>query len=244
MLIRVLLTAIFAGVIAGAFATAAQSWRVIPLILEAERYEEAGFSHGHGDFSHGDENPASDENQQHRANEWKPSEGFERSLFTMLSNVIAGVAFSTILTAGILLARQEISLKSGLVWGVCGFVAFVLAPNFGLPPELPGMAGGELRDRQVWWLATVICTCAALWIFAFKRGLVWMGAGLVLVLLPHFYGAPQPDSQSSAVPAHLAAEFAVATMVTSALFWLFLGGVLGWLLDRVARTQGEAGYNS
>jgi cobalt transporter subunit CbtA len=240
MLIRVLLTAIFAGVIAGAFTTAAQSWRVIPLILEAERYEETGHSHGHGDHSHGDENPAPDEKQD-GAKDWKPSEGFERSFYTMLSNIIAGVAFSMILTAGILLARQEISLKSGLVWGGCGFVAFVLAPNFGLPPELPGMAGGELRDRQVWWLATVVCTCAALWIFAFKRGLIWMGAGLLLVLLPHIYGAPQPDSHTSAVPAHLAAEFAVATMVTSALFWLFLGGVLGFLLDRIARTHGEAG---
>jgi cobalt transporter subunit CbtA len=240
----VLLAAIIAGVIAGAFATAAQSWRVIPLIQEAEHYEEGSVPDGPAGHSHGDENLATGEKHQHASTEWKPSEGLERSFFTMLSNTIAGVAFSMILTAGILLARQEISLKSGLVWGACGFMAFVLAPNFGLPPELPGMAGGPLRDRQVWWLATVICTGAALWIFAFKRGLVWMGAGLLLVLMPHVYGAPQADSHTSAIPAHLAAEFAVATMVTSALFWLFLGGVLGFLLDRVARLHGETGHNS
>ena len=44
MLTRVILAALVAGLLAGVFATAAQSVRVIPLILQAEAYEE-GVSH-------------------------------------------------------------------------------------------------------------------------------------------------------------------------------------------------------
>jgi len=247
MLIRVLLAAIFAGVIAGVFASVAQSYRVVPLILEAETYEtgghshgEAGHSHGEADHSHGEAGHShgqagADSGEEDAA--WAPSDGFERTFFTLIANVVVGVAFSMILTAGILIARQSITPKTGLVWGTCGFVVFVLAPNFGLPPELPGMAAGDLQDRQFWWIATVICTSAGLWLFAFRRGAVWMVAGLLLVLAPHLYGAPQPESHESAVPAHLAAEFATATIVTSALFWLVLGGALGWLLAREALRQ-------
>ena len=36
----------------------------------------------------------------------------------------------------------------------------------------------------------------------------------------------------SPVPANLAAEFVVATIVTSFLFWLVLSGALGWLGQR------------
>ncbi|MGI9401119.1 MAG: CbtA family protein [Rhizobiaceae bacterium] len=243
MLIRILLAAIFAGVIAGAFASAAQSYRVIPLILQAETYETGGHSHGSEGHSHADAGHAHGDGGAEAAEEaeaWGPADGFERTFFTVLSNLIAGVAFSMILTAGILFAREKISFKSGLVWGVCGFAVFVLAPNLGLPPELPGMVAGDLQARQFWWVATVICTAGGLWLFAFKSGIGWMAAGLVLIVAPHVYGAPHPDTIESAVPANLAAEFATATMVTSALFWLVLGGSLGWLLAREARQQSEA----
>ncbi|MEM7464326.1 MAG: CbtA family protein [Pseudomonadota bacterium] len=237
MLIRILLAAIFAGVIAGAFASAAQSYRVIPLILEAETYETGSHSHGSEGHSHGSEGAEA----AGEAEAWGPADGFERTFFSVISNVLVGVAFSMILTAGILIAREKISFKSGLVWGVCGFVAFVLAPNLGLPPELPGMVAGDLQARQWWWLATVICTAGGLWLFAFKSGIGWMAAGLVLIVAPHIYGAPHPDTIESAVPANLAAEFATATMVASALFWLVLGGALGWLLAREASQQSETG---
>lgn len=238
MLVRVLLAALLAGVLAGAFATAAQSIRVNPLILEAEKYEgqgdgghshattntEAGHSDGEG-HSHG--TAASEE-----AEAWAPEDGFERVFYTLVSNVLVGVAFSLILTAAILLCRQPISLQSGLVWGAAGFVVFVLAPNFGLSPELPGMPAADLNERQIWWLATVILTAGGLALFAFAEKMPFMLLGTILIALPHIYGAPMPDSHASAVPASLAVEFAVATIVTSGLFWLLLGGVLGNFLQR------------
>ncbi len=61
---------------------------------------------------------------------------------------------------GGLVFNQTLTLHPGLLWGLAGFVVFVLAPNFGLPPELPGMQAGDLMQRQIWWLATVVLTAA------------------------------------------------------------------------------------
>lgn len=238
MLIRVLLAAIFAGALAGVFATAAQSVRVIPLILEAETYENGGGAHSH-EITEGEAAAAAGESVA-EAEAWGPATGFERTVYTGLANIFVGVAFALLLTAAILITNQAISVQAGLVWGLCGFVVFVLAPNFGLPPELPGMVAADLVERQVWWLATVILTAAGLALFAFKRGWVFMLAGLVLILAPHLYGAPRPETHASAVPANLAAEFVVATIVASGLFWLFLGGVLGFLLDRAMHREETA----
>lgn len=227
MLTRVVLAALVAGLLAGAFATAAQSVRVIPLILQAETYENAA---PHAHEGHSEEGQA-----------WAPRDGWQRTVFTLLSNLVVGVAFSLILTAAILLLDRPMSLQQGLAWGAGGFAAFVLAPNLGLPPELPGMPAGDLVARQIWWFATVAATAGGLLIFAFRRSIVWMLAGVALVVAPHVYGAPQPPSHETAVPAGLAADFAVATIVTSALFWLVLGGLLGHFLSRAIAAETAAG---
>lgn len=214
MLTRVILAAVVAGLLAGVFATMAQSVRVIPLIHQAETYEEGAPLAETADVV------------------WVPKEGMQRTFLTLLSNLVTGVAFALILTAIILILDQPVSLRRGMLWGAGGFVVFVLAPNFGLPPELPGMASGDLAARQAWWIATVSLTGGGLLIFAFKDSIAWMAAGITLVVAPHVYGAPRNPAGQSAVPAELAAEFAIATVVSSALFWLFLGAVLGQLLSR------------
>lgn len=230
MLVRVLLAAIFAGVLAGVFATAVQSYRVIPLILEAERYEnsEAGGGHSHSSNEATDEAVPSEE-------AWGPADGGERLFYTGMANIVVGAAFSLILTAVVLVLNQTLSVKTGLVWGAAGFIVFVLAPNFGLPPELPGMQAAEVLPRQIWWTATVALTATGLLLFAFKEGIIWMVLGVALMFAPHLYGAPQPISHESLVPANLAAEFVVATIVSSLLFWLFLGGALGAMFERAMK---------
>lgn len=237
MFVRILLLAIFAGAAAGVFATAVQQWRVVPLILEAERYEdvdEGGSAHTHGE--NGEEIAIAEGEEL-----WGPEDGFERTFYTGLANVVVGVGFSLMLTAAVLLFNQTLTFTSGLVWGMAGFIAFALAPNFGLPPELPGMPAGDLVERQVWWLATAALTAIALALFAFKRSLPFMLLGLILIVAPHVYGAPQPIEHESLVPANLAAEFATASVVASVLFWLFLGGLLGWLFERnLQRDQADA----
>ncbi len=230
---RILIAAILAGVLSGVFVTAVQALRVTPLIIEAEHYEksEQASEHAHdADASGGAVAP-----HPHEAETWGPEDGLERTIYTLLTNVLVGVAFSLILVAGILATNSPITLTSGLVWGLGGFIAFVMAPNFGLSPELPGMQAAELQQRQIWWFATVAATAIALMIFAFKQKIVWMAGGLLLLLLPHIIGAPMPDDHTSLVPADLAARFVVATLVTSFLFWLVLGGTLGFLVERFGK---------
>lgn len=263
MLVRVLLAALLAGVLAGAFATAAQSVRVIPLIIEAEKYEgedhhasepppkvapvvKQESDHAHSDGHHNNvdghhDNIEAVERDHHSGDAWAPEDGVERLFYTFVSNVVAGVAFALILTAAILVSRQQITLQSGLVWGAAGFVSFVLAPNLGLTPELPGMPAADLHDRQIWWLATVLCTAGGIALMVFSKRIPLMVMGAVLIALPHIYGAPLPKIHETAVPAMLAVEFAVATIVTSGLFWLVLGGVLGKFLQRalIADTKDE-----
>ncbi|MEC9343175.1 MAG: CbtA family protein [Pseudomonadota bacterium] len=232
MLIRVLLAAILAGVGAGVFATAAQSLRVTPLILEAETYENAGGSHDH-DGTAAASGEAADAGQE----AWAPENGWERTLATLGANVVTGAGFALLVTAAILVAGYGISPALGLVWGVAGYVTFVLAPNLGLPPELPGMAAADLQARQIWWLATVLATGAGLAIFALRRQPLWIAAGVALIVAPHLYGAPRPATHESLAPAHLAVDFAVATLVTSFAFWLFLGALLGFLLQRAMKSE-------
>ena len=181
MLTRVLLAALLAGVLSGVFVTAVQAFRVTPLILQAETYESTGgdtHSHETATFTGHDHGDSAAEAPE----VWAPEDGVERTFFTMVSNILVGVSFSLILTTGVLLTKSVLTARTGLVWGACGFVAFVLAPNFGLSPELPGMPAADLTLRQNWWFATVIATIAALClIFAFKRHWAWMVGGLGIV---------------------------------------------------------------
>jgi cobalt transporter subunit CbtA len=236
MLTRVLLAAMIAGVLAGIFATGVQTFRVMPLIVAAEQYEgevAAGTGHDHSADTQAMTTGTGDDHSGHDHGEsWKPNDGVERILYTGMANVVVGVAYGLILLASVLVLNQSLNFRSGLVWGFAGFVVFVLAPNFGLPPELPGMPAGELVPRQVWWAATVCLTACGLALFAFKSGWAFMAVGVAMIIAPHVYGAPAPLSHESAVPASLAAEFVVATMVSSLLFWLFLGGLLGVMFER------------
>jgi len=245
MLVRVLLAAILAGVAGGVFATAAQALRVTPIIIEAESYENAGApaAHDHAAAPQSTAPAGHDHAAAHDhgdEDEWAPADGFERTFYTLVANMAVGVGFALIVTAAVLVTGVAITPLSGLVWGLAGFIVFVLAPNLGLPPELPGMAAADLGQRQAWWLATVICTGAGLWIFAFRRHIAWMVGGAVLIAAPHIWGAPKPESHESLPPAHLAVDFVTATIATSFVYWLFLGAVLGFLIDRAMRAEARA----
>jgi cobalt transporter subunit CbtA len=234
MLVRVLLAAIAAGLLGGIFATAAQAVRVTPLIIAAESYETKAAPEGHV-HDHG---ATVVDGHSHDVEAWAPADGWERTLYTLISNMVVGVGFALLVTAAVLVSNHAIDIRSGLLWGLGGFVTFVLAPNLGLPPELPGTVSGDLGGRQAWWLAAVACTGAGLSIFAFKRHIAWMVAGVALIAAPHVLGAPQAAVHESLAPASLAVQFVVASIATAFVYWLFLGGVLGFLLGKaMAREQ-------
>ena len=74
---------------------------------------------------------------------------------------------------------------------------------------------------------------------AWGRATLLRGAGVVLLLAPHLFGAPLPPAgEEATVPAELAARFAAASLVTAALFWAVLGSASGWLYRRLAADAG------
>ena len=148
---------------------------------------------------------------------------------------MAGIGFALLLAAGIALRGDEIAWREGLFWGLAGFVAFTVAPGLGLPPDIPGSASGPLLARQLWWVATAGMTASALALLAFTRQKLIAAVAVALLVLPHLYGAPVPDTESAAAPAALARQFVVTATVASFLFWAALGAATGYFYDRFGR---------
>jgi len=220
---RTLLAGLLAGLVAGTFATALQSVRVAPLILAAEVYESAA--------------PAPAHEHDAGAAAWEPAEGLERAGFTLLANIVVGCGFGLLL-AGAFAWREAVSgagvgAGAGLMWGLAGFATFSLAPSLGLPPAPPGSAEADLAARQTWWLLTVIATSAGLCLAVYARAWVLRAASLPIIALPHIWGAPVATAGEASVPTDLATQFALASILTAAAFWVLLGTVDGWLYHRL-----------
>ena len=223
MIGRLFLTALIAGLLAGLFMFAAHMLLTSPLIAHAEHYETVGNTSDHH---------AKTGNDGHdHSNDWFPENGLERSFYTLLADILTSVGFAVLLTGVMAVRNRNVDWRRGMIWGLCGFAAFFVAPSLGMAPELPGMQSGVLQDRQVWWLVTVALTGAGLAALFFGKGMMLKAAGVVAILMPHVIGAPEHHAIGN-VPAALAAEFVVATFVSSGLFWLLLGGLTGWLHNR------------
>jgi cobalt transporter subunit CbtA len=230
--------AVLAGLAAGLAMTAIQQWRVAPLILAAEIYEDAGAAapHDHGaapadvataaDHHHGDDAA------------WAPQNGFERTGYTVLADLLAALGFAFLLAAVSLVSGMPVTARNGLVWGLCGWAAFHLAPAFGLPPEMPGMPAAPLVARQVWWWGTALSAALAFFLVARYRTWPAIGVAAVLLLAPQIIGAPPPPEAPSTVPAELATRFAASALTASAVFWLLLGPLYGWLAERLGARAG------
>lgn len=221
---RIVFAAVLAGALAGLGYAAIQQWRVVPLILEAETYETA--DHHHDSAADHDETVPHSHAQE--AEPWAPTDGFERTAYTTLATTLAGVGFALIMNAISLVSGIAITPQNGVIWGLAGFATFSLAPAFGLPPELPGMAAADLVARQVWWWGTALATGVAIFAIArFRTPWVILGA-LVVIAIPHILGAPIAPEEHSDLPAHLATAFAAASLASALMFWLAMGTLLGW----------------
>lgn len=220
---RLVFAALCAGLVSGIFATAAHQLAAVPLILQAEQFEK----------------PAGDAHQH--AVTWEPQNGIERTAYTLLADVLTGVGFALLLAAGIALRGGEVTWRDGLFWGLAGFAAFTIAPGVGLPPQLPGSEAGPLAERQLWWLVTVVMTSGALALFAFTKRASLAAIGVILIVLPHIYGAPNSAEHTSTAPEALAHSFIVAATVINFLFWVILGASTGYFY---ARLQPDARYEA
>ena len=231
MLRAILLAAVVAGALAGVLVTGLQALRLVPLILAAETYEQREAAPAHGDAGHGHAAPgdvAADE-------AWAPETALQRTLATTFANLLTGIGFALLLAAALALTGSA-GWHRGLLWGLGGYAAFVLAPSINLPPSIPGMPEAPLEARQLWWLATVVATAAGLFLLIRLRA--WYGAllGTLCLVLPHLIGAPAPVAEEGPVPADIVHAFRSATQTTNLVFWLALGTATGFLFGRLSQT--------
>ncbi|TWI50983.1 cobalt transporter subunit CbtA [Pseudomonas duriflava] len=223
---RIFFTAGFAGLLAALVLSLFQILWITPLLLQAETYEVASESmvepHEHAPGA-----PA----HHHDAEAWAPADGWERTLSTLGGNLVVAVGFSLML-AGLFTLRQPNRAWQGVLWGIAGYLTFCLAPSLGLPPELPGTAAADLTLRQGWWIGTAAATAASLALLVFTRHWALRLVALVLLVLPHIIGAPQPAEHSSLAPESLQSHFRLAALISNAAFWIALGWLSAWFYTR------------
>jgi cobalt transporter subunit CbtA len=221
------LAALVAALCAGLVTSVVQYLRVTPLILAAEAYETADHTHAAGTPAH-----------VHGEGEPMPQDGFERTAYTILANILMAVGYALIIGAVSVLFNLPLTWSTGLLWGIGGFAAFSLAPAFGLAPNLPGMPIADTFTRQLWWAGAALATGSALLLTAKFRAPWALAFAVALAIVPHLIGAPQVPEQVSGVPANLAASFTSAVLFNAAVFWIVLGVTCGRMNDYfAARTQ-------
>ena len=221
MYARILISALFAGALTGLIAGLLQLVFVQPVLLHAELYENGALVHfGADPVSAHPDLPGFD-----------PVRDGLSIIFTMLTYT----GYALLLIAGMSLAEDRgavVDGRSGILWGIAGFVAFHFAPGFSLAPEVPGVAAADVAARQVWWFATVAATAVALWLIAFGRGWFIWGGAVVLLLAPHVVGAPEPDSFAGPVPTEIGALYAARALGVGLAAWVILGCTAGYFWQR------------
>jgi len=239
MLKSIIVSAFGAGLLVGVVLTGVQFFTTEPLIIHGETFENAEpapavaasaaepAAHDHGAGAAAD--------HHHDEDAWAPADGFERSAYTLLANLLMAVAVSAVLLGAMTLRGGRIDARAGVLWGVAGFFAASLLPSLGLTPELPGTAAAEITSRQLWWLGTVAASAAGLALLVFGRPWFAKLAGVALIVAPHIIGAPRPPTLEAAYPAALGAEFVAASLVVSALLWSLAGLCSGWFYERLSR---------
>jgi cobalt transporter subunit CbtA len=216
--------ALASGTVAGLLLFIVQHFTIFPLIEEAEVYESAA---------------EKSDTHHHEDEGWRPTQGFERTAFTVLTTVVTAIGFSAVLFGIAGLFPIALNARKGLLWGLAAFVCVDLAPALGLPPQPPGTVVADLYARQEWWILTVISTAAGLWLLLNRqRPAPIRLIGMPLLILPHAIGAPVARGDN-AVPAALIHQFGIFSILTTALFWMVLGVVGGSLYTRCGYAESQ-----
>lgn len=214
-------SALFAGAVAGLIAGLLQLVFVQPVLLHAELYES-------GELLHFGADPVT-------ARPVLPGFDAVRDGLSLIFTMLTYTGYALILLALMSLAEgrgARIDGRTGLMWGIAGFVTFHFAPAFTLAPEVPGVAAADVGARQVWWFATVAAAGIAVWLIAFTRSWALGVVAVVLLAAPHLIGAPEPDSFSGPVPPEIAALFAARALGVGMVAWVLLGVFAGYFWQR------------
>jgi cobalt transporter subunit CbtA len=237
MTFRILSAALVAGLWAALAASVLQAAWTTPLIFEAEIYESRSAESGTGPAG-----KVEDHAHSHSADAAAQADPpflarVERAAFTSLATLVSGVGYALVLLALLLASGATPSRETTLRWALAGFVAVNLAPAIGLPPELPGMGGGDLTARQAWWVFTVCSSGLGLYLLTRVHSAIAVTAAVVALALPHLVGAPHAVGASEVPPA-LAAQFAARSLAIGLVFWGVLGFALSWAWSRRASPHG------
>ena len=245
MIQRVLKAGFLAGLVVGLAIAVLQQFTTSQLILQGEVYEKAAHDHHAAVRSpalpivlvhdHGTSTAAAPEEEEDEG--WQPANGWQRIAATSIATIATSIGYALILMAAMLAAGAPIMPRSALMWGIAAFAATSLAPALGLSPELPGSAAAPLVARQVWWVATALCTAGGIFLLARIDYVTAKIVGVALIVVPHIVGAPQTAKFKSTAPAELAAQFAATSLVISAVLWALLGLAVGYVWQRLAARQ-------
>lgn len=216
------MTAVFAGAAAGLIAGLLQYVFVQPVLLHAELYEGGYLVHFGVD----------------KATTAHPDlPGFDavRDGLSVIFTMLTYTGYALIMVALMSLAEDRgasIDARTGIIWGVVGYITFHLAPGFSLAPEVPGVAAADVTARQIWWFSTAIATGVALWLIAFGQNWLAWGVACALLLAPHVIGAPEPDVFTGPVPTEIGALFAARALGVGLAAWVMLGAFAGYFWQR------------
>jgi cobalt transporter subunit CbtA len=232
----------------GILQTGMQQWQAVPIILAAEVYEDqkveapalaetapaAAAGHAH----HAAEATAEE------AEEWAPADGFERTGWTFVANVLHAFSMALLMFAvmGVALWRGTTvrALPLALVTAAAGWLVFHFWPSIGLHAEIPGMDAARLGSRQGWWILAAVSAAGACAVAAGMRShLRWVVAAALLAL-PYVVGAPHITAdplagfqgEAQAVLRDLGTQFVWATTWVSLSFWLCMGVASGLTFQR------------
>ena len=221
MTYRLLTGALIAGFAAGLIAALLQFAFVQPVLLAAELYESGAVTHFGGD---GSSAPV--------AYAFDPL----RDILSVLFSAVVYIGYGLVLTALMAVAEERglarIDGRTGVIWGIAGFVTVHLAPAIGLPPELPGVAAAELGARQAWWALCVVASGLGCALLGLGRGWAAWAGGIALLAVPHVIGAPGVDTFTGPAPPELGAEFAARALGVGLAAWVALGALCGFFWSR------------
>lgn len=227
---RFLISALFAGAAAGLIAGLLQLIFVQPVLLHAELYESGELIH------FGSEATVT-------AHPELPGIDLLRDGLSLLFTMLTYTGYALLMLAAMGLAEDRgasVNARTGILWGIAGFVAFHFAPGLSLAPEVPGAAAADVGERQIWWFATVVAAAVAMWLIAFgKSWIAWVMA-TALLLAPHVIGAPEPSVFTGPVPTEIGVLFAARAFGVGMAAWVLLGCFAGYFWQREGERLGVA----
>ena len=237
----------------GLVQTGVQQLQAVPIILAAEVFESQKIEAPAADAATpATEAPAASAHAGHEghamaaeeAEEWAPADGFERTAYTFLANVLHAFSMALLVFAvmGVAVWRGTTlrALPLALVTAAAGWLVFYLWPSLGLHAEIPGMDAARLGSRQGWWTLAAVSAAAACAVAAGMRShLRWVIAAALLALpfvvgAPHIVGDPLAGflGEAQAELRDLGNQFIWATRWVSISFWVCMGLASGLVFQR------------